>query len=95
MVEVMVLSEGSLSTNEEGVVIAWLNRDDRLLISIRNSFFFGSPFGKNSKVKHAQLGVISGWVTDREVSPGCARARTKCTGKTSIDLWGQSRSHQE
>ena len=26
-------------------VIAWLIRDDRLLISIRNSFFSGSPFG--------------------------------------------------
>ena len=51
-------------------VIAWLIRDDRLLISIRNSFFSGSPFGQNSKVKRAQLGVVSGWVTDREVAPG-------------------------
>ena len=76
-------------------VIAWLNRDDRLLISIRNSFFFGSPFGQNSKVKCAQLGVVSGWVTDQEVAPGCARVRTKCAEKTSIDLWGQSRSRQE
>ena len=76
-------------------VIAWLIRDDRLLISIRNSFFSGSPFGQNSKVKRAQLGVVSGWVTDREVAPGCARVRTKCTEKTSIDLWGQSRSRQE
>ncbi|EMS52701.1 Cell wall integrity protein scw1 [Triticum urartu] len=32
-----------------------------------------SPFGQNSKVKRAQLGVVSGWVTDREVAPGCAR----------------------
>ena len=39
-------------------VIAWLIRDDRLLISIRNSFFSGSPFRQNSKVKHAQLGVV-------------------------------------
>ena len=53
-------------------VIAWLIRDDRLLISIRNSFFSGSPFGQNSKVKRAQLGVVLGWVTDREVAPGCA-----------------------
>ena len=53
-------------------VIAWLIRDDRLLILIRNSFFSGSPFGQNSKVKRARLGVISGWVTDREVAPGCA-----------------------
>ena len=42
--------------------MAWLIRDDRLLISIRNSFFSGSPFGQNSKVKRAQLGVVSGWV---------------------------------
>ena len=76
-------------------VKAWLIRDDRLLISIRNSFFSGSPFGQNSKVKRIQLGVVSGWVTDREVAPGCARVRTKCAEKTSIDLWGQSRSRQE
>ena len=76
-------------------VIAWLIRDDRLLISIRNSFFSRSPFRNNSKVKRAQLGVVSGWVTDREVAPGCARVRTKCAEKTSIDLWGQSRSRQE
>ena len=31
-----------------------------------------------------------GWVTDREMVPGCARVRTKCTEKTSVDLWGQS-----
>ena len=53
-------------------VIAWLIRDDRLLISIRNSFFSGSPFEQNSQVKRAQLGVVLGWVTDREVDPGCA-----------------------
>ena len=53
-------------------VMVWLIRDDRLLISIRNSFFSRSPFGKNSKVKRAQLGVVSGWVTDREVALGCA-----------------------
>ena len=57
-------------------MIAWLNRDDRLLISIRNSFFSRSPFGQNSKVKCAHLGVVSGWVTDREVAPGSARVRT-------------------
>ena len=72
--------------------MAWLIRDDRLLISIRNSFFSRSPFGKISKVKRAQLGVISGWVTDQEVAPGCARVRTKCAEKTSINLWGHSRS---
>ena len=76
-------------------MIAWLIRDDRLLISIRNSFFSVSPFGQNFKVKHAQLGVVSGWVTNREVAPRCAQVRTKCAEKTSIDLWGQSRSHQE
>ena len=31
-----------------------------------------------------------GWVTDRELVPGCARVRTKCAEKTSVDLWGQS-----
>ena len=67
-------------------VMTCLIRDDRLLISIRNSFFSGSPFGQNSKVKRAQLGVVSGWVTDREVAPGCARVRTKCAEKTSIDM---------
>ena len=51
-------------------VIAWLIRDDRLLISIRNSYFSGSPFGQNSKVKHAQLGVISGWVPTGKLLPG-------------------------
>ena len=68
------------------VVIASLNRDDRLLISIRNSFFSESPFGQNSKVKRAQPGVVLGWVTDWEVAPGCSRVRTKCAEKTSIDL---------
>ena len=29
-----------------------------------------------------------GWVTDREMVPGCARVRTKCAEKTSVDLWG-------
>ena len=38
--------------------MTWLIRDDRLLISIRNSFFSGSPFRQNSKVKRAQLGVV-------------------------------------
>ncbi len=45
--------------------MVWLIRDDRLLISIRNSFFSGSPFGQNFKVKR-ELGVVSGWVTDWE-----------------------------
>ena len=58
-------------------MIVCLIGDDRLLISIRNSLFSGIPFGKNSKVKRAQLGVISGWVTDREVAPGCARVSLK------------------
>ena len=63
---------GETSLREGKNVIAWLIRDDRLLISTRNSFFSGRPFGQNSKVKRAQLGVVSGWVTDREVAPGCA-----------------------
>ena len=65
-------------------VRAWLNRNDRLLISTRNSFFSGSPLEKNSKVKRAWLGAILGWVTDREVGPGCARVRKKCAGNTSV-----------
>ena len=76
-------------------MMAWLIRDDRLLISIRNSFFSGSPFGQNSKVKRAQLIVVSGWVTDREVATRCARVRAKCVEKTNIDLWDQSGSRQE
>ena len=39
--------------SEALIVIAYLNRDDRLLISIRKSFFSISPFRQNSKVKHA------------------------------------------
>ena len=69
-------------------MIAYLIRDDRLLISIRIFFFFGSPFGQNSKVKCDKLGVVSGWVNDREGAPGCVSMRTKCAEKTSIDLWG-------
>jgi hypothetical protein len=34
-------------------------------------------------------------VNDREVVPGCARVRTNCAEKTSIDLWGQSRGPRE
>ncbi|TVU49074.1 hypothetical protein EJB05_00365, partial [Eragrostis curvula] len=45
---------------------------------------------KNSEVKRAWPGAISGWVTDREVVPGCARVRTKCAEKTGVGLWGQS-----
>ena len=37
------------------LVIAWLIRDDRLLISIRNSFFSESPFERNSKVSVLSL----------------------------------------
>ena len=51
-----------------GIVIVWLIRDDRLLISIRNSFFSGSPFGQNPKL--SMLSFL-GLVTDREVAPGC------------------------
>ena len=70
-------------------MIAWLIRDDRLLISIRNSFFSGSPFRQNSKVKRAHLGIILGWVTDREVAPGCARVRTSAQ-KRLVLIYGAS-----
>ena len=62
-------------------MIAWLIRDDRLLLSIRNSLFSGSPFRQNSKVKRAQLGVILGWVTDREVAPGVRFSEDKVRRK--------------
>ena len=80
--------------NFQTSVTSCLNRNDRLLISTRNSFFFGSPSARNLKVKCAWLGATLGWVTDWEVDPGCARVRTKCTGKTSVGLWGQSRSRK-
>jgi hypothetical protein len=34
-------------------------------------------------------------VTDQEVFPGCARVRTKCAEKASVDLWGQTRGPRE
>jgi hypothetical protein len=43
---------------------------------------------KELQVKRAWPGAIWGWVTDREVIPGCARVRTKCAEKTSVGLWG-------
>ncbi|TVU34842.1 hypothetical protein EJB05_16695, partial [Eragrostis curvula] len=41
---------------------------------------------KNSEVKRVWLGVISGWVTDREVLSGCAQVRIKCAEKTYVNL---------
>ncbi|TVU41208.1 hypothetical protein EJB05_14708 [Eragrostis curvula] len=54
------------------------------------NFFSGSSSRKNSEVKRAWPGAISGWVTDQEVVPGCARVRTKYAEKTVVGLWGQS-----
>ena len=62
------------------------NRIDRILISTSCNFFSGSRSRKNSKVKRAWPGAISGWVTDRELLPGCARVRTKCAKKTCVGL---------
>ena len=45
-------------------------------------FFSGSRSAKNSEVKRAWPGAISGWLTDREVFPGCARVKIKCAEKT-------------
>jgi hypothetical protein len=45
------------------------NRIDRILILPRYTFFFGSPPAKNSGVKRAWPGAISGWVTGQEVFP--------------------------
>jgi hypothetical protein len=43
---------------------------DRILMSIRYTFFSGSTPAKNSEVKRAWPGAISGWVTNSEVFPG-------------------------
>jgi hypothetical protein len=43
---------------------------DRILIPSRYIFFFRSPSAKNSGVKRAWPGAITGWVTDQEVFPG-------------------------
>jgi hypothetical protein len=43
---------------------------DRILIPPWYTFFFGSPPTKNSRVKRAWPGGISGWVTDWEVFLG-------------------------
>ena len=69
-----------------------LNRINRILISISCNFFSGSRSPKNSEVKRAWPGAIWGWMSDREVIPGCARVRTKCAEKTCVGLWGQSMS---
>src|SRR4051812_21484480 len=61
-----------------GVTTQNLNRNDRLLISIRCTLFSGIPLGKNYEVKRVRLGVVLGWVTDRKVDPWGARVRTKC-----------------
>jgi hypothetical protein len=47
-----------------------LNRINSILIPPSCNFFSGSPSAKNSGVKRAWPGAISGWVTDREVFPG-------------------------
>jgi hypothetical protein len=47
-----------------------LNRINSILIPLSCNFFSGSPSAKNSRVKRAWPGAISGWVTDREVFPG-------------------------
>jgi hypothetical protein len=65
-----------------------LNRIDRILISTSCNFFSGSSSPKNSEVKCAWPGAIWGWVTDREVLPGCARVSTKCAWKTCVGMWG-------
>ena len=54
-----------------------LNRINRILISISCNFFSGSRSPKNSEIKRAWPGAIWGWVTDREVIPGCARSVQK------------------
>jgi hypothetical protein len=66
-----------LTDEDVGLLREWivtsgsrLNRIDRILISPRYTFFFGSSPAKNSGVKRVWPGAISGWVIDREVFPG-------------------------
>jgi hypothetical protein len=47
-----------------------LNRINSILIPLSCNLFSGSPSAKNSRVKRAWPGAISGWVTDRQVFPG-------------------------
>ena len=65
---------------------AEFNRINRIFIPTSCNFFSGSRSPKNSEVKRAWPGEIWGWVTDREVLPGCARVRTKCAEKTGVGL---------
>jgi hypothetical protein len=44
-----------------------LNKIDRILISLRYTFFSRSPSVKNFRVKCDWPRAISGWVTDRKV----------------------------
>jgi hypothetical protein len=48
-----------------------LNRIDRILIPPRCNFFPESPLTKNSGVKRAWSGAISGWVNDRKFPRVC------------------------
>jgi hypothetical protein len=63
------------------------NRIDRILISSRYTFFFRSPPVKNSGVKRACPEAISGWVIDREVSPGVHKQGQKCIENSKVGLW--------
>jgi hypothetical protein len=47
-----------------------LNRIDKILIPPRYTFFSGSPPAKNSGVKRAWYGAISGWMIDQKVFLG-------------------------
>jgi hypothetical protein len=47
-----------------------LIRINRILVTLRYTFFFESPTVKNFEVKCAWPGAILGWVINREVFPG-------------------------
>jgi hypothetical protein len=57
---------------------------------IRYTFFSGSTPAKNSGVKRACPGAISGWVTDWEVFPGARTSEDKSAQKRLMLVCGAS-----
>ena len=57
------------------------NRINRIFIPTNCNFFSGNLSPKNSEVKRAWPGAISGWVTDREVLSGVRTSEDKVCRK--------------